>query len=146
MINALGANVEGLNVVVNGQLWSLSITDLQVSLKGQLNTILFAKTLLRKDVTPSSVEKGPEKASPPTNAETASNTSALADQSGSGVDKTAVKKADGDKDFGSKAQVMTLMTTDVDRVAGSSMDFFVLVDAPLEIAVAAFYLYWLLGT
>ena len=40
--------------MLTGQLWGVATTTLQIALKVQLNTTLFAKTLLRKDVATSS--------------------------------------------------------------------------------------------
>ncbi|KAG8959224.1 hypothetical protein FRC03_008275 [Tulasnella sp. 419] len=48
-------------------------------------------------------------------------------------------------DFSGKAQVMTLMTTDVDRVAEFSTHFSSLIDAPMEILIGSIFLYHLLG-
>ena len=73
----------------------------------QLNSILFAKTLVRKDVA-----------------------SAAASESPDGEDKK-----DDEDDFSSKAQIMTLMTTDVDRVSEFSWHLFTIVDAPIEIVI-----------
>lgn len=74
----------------------------------QLNSILYAKTLVRKDF-----------------ASTGTN--------GPGEDKKDGPTPEGDAekededDFSSKAQVMTLMTTDVDRVSDFSWHLFDLV-------------------
>jgi len=48
-------------------------------------------------------------------------------------------------DFSTKAQIMTLMTTDVDRVSEFAWHLFSLVDSPIEIAIGSFFLYQLLG-
>ncbi|KAJ7691594.1 P-loop containing nucleoside triphosphate hydrolase protein [Mycena rosella] len=79
-----------VSYLLTGQLWSLSTTTLQVRLRNQLNTVLFAKTLVRKDA--------------------------------------EVEKKDDEDDFSSKAQIMTLMTTDVDRVSEFAWHLFTLVD------------------
>lgn len=130
-------------------LWSISTTYLQSRIKVQLNTTLFAKTLVRKDVASSSSGK------------------ASADV---GDKAPAEDEADDDEDVTSKSQVMTLMTVDVDRVAEFSFHTFSLVsgranpavahpvpkvdplsiarrqiDAPIEIVVGAFFCYQLLG-
>ena len=55
-----------------------------------------------------------------------------------------VKKDDED-DFSSKAQIMTLMTTDVDRVSDFAWHMFSLIDAPIEIVIGTVFLYKLLG-
>ena len=109
----------------------------------QLNSILFAKTLVRKDL-----------------ASTGSNSSA-GDKDGQISEGDAEKK--DEDDFSSKAQIMTLMTTDVDRVSDFSWHLFTLVgeftsqvrekgrrlrqptDAPVEIVVGTIFLYSLLG-
>ncbi|EUC65182.1 multidrug resistance-associated ABC transporter, partial [Rhizoctonia solani AG-3 Rhs1AP] len=99
-------------------------------LKIQLNTTLFAKTLLRKDIASSGSASSnvPSRASTP------------AEDAGNGPTENPVED-----DFSSKAQVHTLMTTDVDRVSEFSWHFFSLVDAPIEIIIGTFFLYNLLG-
>ncbi|KAJ7185377.1 multidrug resistance-associated ABC transporter [Mycena filopes] len=117
-----------VSYLLTGQLWSLSTTTLQVRLRNQLNTILFAKTLVRKDVASS--------APPPTSSKDKDKTK----------DAEAEKKKDDDEDdFSSKAQIMTLMTTDVDRVSEFAWHLFTLVDSPIEIVVGSIFLYKLLG-
>ena len=96
----------------------------------QLNTILFQKTLVRKDVASSS----------------GSDTSAPgADAPASGDADSGKNEKDDENDFSSKAQVMTLMTTDVDRVAMFPWHLFSVVDAPIEIVIGTLFLYSLLG-
>ena len=73
----------------------------------QLNSILFAKTLVRKDL-----------------ASTGSNSSTEDKKDITAPEGDAEKK---DDDFSSKAQIMTLMTTDVDRVSDFSWHLFALV-------------------
>ncbi|QRW05470.1 ABC transporter [Ceratobasidium sp. AG-Ba] len=116
--------------LITGQLWSLSTTTLQLRLKIQLNTTLFAKTLIRKDVASSggSTSEAPSRASTPVGNESET--------------KDAEPVED---DFSSKAQIHTLMTTDVDRVSEFSWHFFSLVDAPIEIIIGTVFLYSLLG-
>ncbi|CAE7211925.1 unnamed protein product [Rhizoctonia solani] len=118
--------------LITGQLWSLSTTALQLRLKIQLNTTLFAKTLIRKDVASagSASSNAPSRSSTP------------AEDAGSG---NGSKENSNEDDFSSKAQVHTLMTTDVDRVSEFSWHFFSLVDAPIEIVIGTFFLYNLLG-
>ncbi|EKM77362.1 hypothetical protein AGABI1DRAFT_130448 [Agaricus bisporus var. burnettii JB137-S8] len=109
--------------LVTGQLWSLATTTIQVRIRIQLNSILFAKTLVRKDVASSA----------PASQE---DTNDKADQE---------QKKEDEDDFSSKAQIMTLMTTDVDRVSEFAWHLFSLVDAPIEIAIGTIFLYNLLG-
>ena len=113
---------------VTGQLWSLSTTTLQVRMRIQLNSILFAKTLVRKDVASSSASEA---------APTAAN--------GEAGEADKKDKEEDEDDFSSKAQVMTLMTTDVDRVSEFAIHLFTLVEVPMEIATGTFFLYDLLG-
>jgi len=91
-----------------------------------LNSILFAKTLVRKDVASS--------APPPSS-----------QQDGVKPRKEEEENGDDEDDFSTKAQIMTLMTTDVDRVSEFAWHLFSLVDSPIEIAVGSFFLYQLLG-
>lgn len=102
---------------MTGQLWSLSTTELQVRLRLQLNSILFAKTLVRKDVASSG-------GAAPTSAPGADATPVAANGAAEGDSQA---KKDSEDDFSSKAQIMTLMTTDVDRVSEFAMHLFTLV-------------------
>jgi hypothetical protein len=102
---------------VTGQLWSLSTTTLQVRFRIQLNTILFAKTLVRKDLASSAAAPATAKADAP---------SVAAAPAQPQLSQDAKKEPDEDE-FSSKAQVMTLMTTDVDRVSEFAWHLFTLV-------------------
>ncbi|KAJ7853283.1 multidrug resistance-associated ABC transporter [Mycena olivaceomarginata] len=83
-----------VSYLLAAQLWSLSTITLQVRLCNQLNSILFAKTLVRKDVASS--------APPPTSSKDAPDGKAPA------TTETENKEDDED-DFSSKAQIMTLI-------------------------------------
>lgn len=111
-----------LSYLATGQLFSLATTTIQVRIRIQLNTVLFGKTLVRKDV--------------------ASSASGV--DNGKNGDKANDSKDDED-DFSGKAQIMTLMTTDVDRVSDFSWHMFSLVDSPVEIIIGTLFLYKLLG-
>ncbi|KAG8779852.1 hypothetical protein FRC12_023788 [Ceratobasidium sp. 428] len=116
--------------VVAAQLWSLSVVKLQIPLKIQLNTMLFAKTLVRKDVV--SAGSSQIRAATPTEGN---------------ADEPPTKGKDTPAgEFSSKAQVHTLMTTDVDRVSQFHIHFYPLVDAPLELTFGIYLLYTLLGS
>ncbi|KAH9036170.1 ATP-binding cassette transporter [Lactarius pseudohatsudake] len=115
--------------LINGQMWSLSTTTLQVGIRVQLNSILFAKTLVRKDVASSS--------GPSDNKDKDKDITDTASES---------SEKDDEGDFSSKAQIMTLMTTDVDRVSEFSWHIFTLVDSPIEIIIGTIFLYTLLGS
>ncbi|KAG8740134.1 hypothetical protein FRC10_004719 [Ceratobasidium sp. 414] len=115
------------NPVVANQLWSVSVIKLQIPLKIQLNTMLFAKTLVRKDV----VSAG------------SSQTRGATPTEGN-ADQPPHKENDTPEEFSSKAQVHTLMTTDVDRVSQFHIYFYPLIDAPIELAIGTFFLYTLL--
>ncbi len=79
----------------------------------QMNSILFAKTLVRKDVASSS---GPSENEPK-------------DKNDSDTASESSEKKGDEGEFSSKAQIMTLMTTDVDRVSEISWHVFTLVGA-----------------
>ncbi|KAJ6552953.1 multidrug resistance-associated ABC transporter [Mycena capillaripes] len=112
-----------------GQLWSLSYATLQARIRAQLNTALFAKTLVRKDVASSAA---------------ASTSSPDADAPSSSPFDTPNNNQE-ENEFSSKAQIMTLMTTDVDRVGQFTQQLFVLIDAPIELVVGTVFLYSMLG-
>ena len=122
---------------------------LQVSMRVQLNSILFSKTLVRKDVASSS---GPSEIKPK-------------DKKDSDTASESSEKKDDEDDFSSKAQIMTLMTTDVDKVSALSWHILTLVgafqvlavpnmslkfkcyqDSPIEIVIGTVFLYSLLGS
>ncbi|EIN08192.1 multidrug resistance-associated ABC transporter [Punctularia strigosozonata HHB-11173 SS5] len=128
-----------ISFLITGQLWSISTTTFQVRLRIQLNTILFAKTLVRKDVASSAASSSKDK-------DDKNGTSDTAASSPTSAEGESNKKDDDDEsEFSSKAQVMTLMTTDVDRVSEFAWHLFSLVDAPIEIVIGSLFLYKLLG-
>ena len=90
---------------------------LHIRIRLQLNSLLYAKTLVRKDVVSVS-------------------------QSSSEDSTTSETSSD---EFTGKAQVMTLATTDIERVANLVLNLYELIDAPLEILVGTLLLYRLLG-
>ncbi|KZV87123.1 multidrug resistance-associated ABC transporter [Exidia glandulosa HHB12029] len=121
--------------ILTGQLWSVSTTTLQARMRAQMNTMLFAKTLIRKDVASSSGSSGTS---------SAGGTRPGTPTPSSPTD-TVVEKKDEDE-FSSKQQVMTLMTTDVDRVGQLGWYLFPLVDSPIELAIGTLFLYKMLGS
>ncbi len=138
-------------VIASEQLFGVACTTLLVRLRVQANSILFAKTLVRKDITSSAA--GDDK----------KNTSSDAENSNGDGAGPANEKQDGNE-FSSKAQIMTLMTIDVSRVSALAWHIFYLfsashlsalscaililnitVDTPIEIVVGTLFLYSLLG-
>ena len=107
-----------LRCVAAGHTSNICSTDLQVRVKTQLNSILFAKALVRKDV---------------------ASTEASCESPDEGDNGASAEE------FSSKAQVMTLMTADTDRVSGCGRWLMSAIDVPLEIVIGAFFLYSLLG-
>lgn len=89
-------------------------------MKVQLNSILFAKTLIRKDVASSS-------GSAPSAAAAAAAENDTATANGDTAVDGKAKGEDEEADFSSKAQIMTLMTTDVDRVSEFAWHLFTLI-------------------
>ncbi|KII87771.1 hypothetical protein PLICRDRAFT_92667 [Plicaturopsis crispa FD-325 SS-3] len=126
-------SVNAFMYLITGQVWSLTTTTIQVRLRLQLNSILFAKTLVRKDVASSA-------AAPAAKTDDGSPKPAEPVEVGQKKDSD-----DDDAEFSSKAQVMTLMTTDVNRVSEFSTYIFSLVDSPIEIIIGSTFLYKLLG-
>ncbi|PSR83532.1 hypothetical protein PHLCEN_2v5686 [Hermanssonia centrifuga] len=114
------------------QLFGVACTTLLVRLRVQVNSILFAKTLVRKDITSSAA--GDDK----------KNTSSDAENSNGDGAGPANEKQDGNE-FSSKAQIMTLMTIDVSRVSALAWHIFYLFNTPIEIVVGTLFLYSLLG-
>ena len=97
-------------ITVGGQFWSLAITTLQIRLIIQLNSVLFAKTLVRKNVASSSPPP------PPSSSSLAEEDGEAGNAVGTDTDETSEEDEDNNN-FSSKAQIMTLMTTDVNRVS-----------------------------
>ncbi|KAG2142476.1 multidrug resistance-associated ABC transporter [Suillus clintonianus] len=114
---------------LNSQMWNLATSIIQIRLRMQLNTMLFAKTLVRKDVV-SSAGSGSDENN---------------DKKSKNADGESKDKAEEENEFSSKAQVMTLMTTDVDRVAEFPYHLFAIADSPIEIVVGTTLLYSMLG-
>ena len=120
-------------VLVTGQLWSLATTTIQLRLRTQLNSVLYAKTLVRKDVASSAAPKSDDNAPNTSHAaariptqETLSPEAGTTEQ----PDQPVKKAEEEDGEFSSKAQIMTLMTTDVDRVSEFAWHMFALVGTP----------------
>lgn len=90
----------------------------------QLNSILFAKTLVRKDVASSSGSAPNNTTTPDTPEGNTTN-----------AKKNEDEKKDDEDEFSSKAQIMTLMTTDVDRVSEFSWHIFTLFGSYLHCIV-----------
>ncbi|KIY63292.1 multidrug resistance-associated ABC transporter [Cylindrobasidium torrendii FP15055 ss-10] len=103
--------------MINNQLWSFSTVTLKNKISLQLTSAIFAKTLVRKDV--------------------ASSGSTNKDSD------TDLNKAEDA--FSSKAQVLTLMFSDTDRIAMITKHIYNLTDSPTVIIFATLFLYKLLG-
>ncbi|KAJ7598846.1 multidrug resistance-associated ABC transporter [Mycena floridula] len=106
--------------IISVHLWSLSVNGMHLRLKSQLSSILFAKTLVRKDVAFGSVST-----------------------------ETPIAVEDTEEghtsDFSTRAHIMTLMTADVDTFCEFPYHLFSLIDSPIEILVGSIFLYQLLG-
>ncbi|KIM26711.1 hypothetical protein M408DRAFT_330465 [Serendipita vermifera MAFF 305830] len=167
----------GIMYLLTGQLWSVSTTVVQLRFKTQLNTTLFAKTLVRKNIASTAVDKKDKKEEGGEDAkkkqadgangavrsdEDTVNGTAAGSHSAVGTEPTVgtttavntegtpeagdkEKEKSSEEEFSSKAQVMTLMTTDVDRVADLAWHLFTLVDCPIEIVIGGYFLWTLLG-
>ncbi|KAH8810334.1 multidrug resistance-associated ABC transporter [Flagelloscypha sp. PMI_526] len=114
--------------LVTGQLWSISTAVVAVRIKTQLNSILFKKTLTRKDV-----------------AGISTNDSDKESDNGSANEAQSAEDDEDESNFSTKGQIFTLFTTDADRVSDFAWHLFALIDAPIEIVVGTIFLYKLLG-
>ncbi|KAG2008510.1 ATP-binding cassette transporter [Coprinopsis cinerea AmutBmut pab1-1] len=114
-----------IGYLIAGQLWFLSATTIPVRFRVQLNSILYAKTLVRKDVASTAPSAGSKYANP----------------DGQGSEE----KEQSASEFASKGQIMTLMTTDVDKIADFPWWFSTLIVHPVEIVIGTYLLYDLLG-
>ncbi|KZP24950.1 multidrug resistance-associated ABC transporter [Athelia psychrophila] len=128
--------VNAIGHIVGGQLWSIATTTLQVRMKMQLNSVLYGKTLVRKDVASSAGASDKDKGE---DSKDKSKSKAKPDDGTDNNDKE-------EPEFSSKAQIMTLMTTDVDRVAEFAWHVFAVIDSPVEIVVGTIFLSRLLGS
>nr|XP_019043546.1 ATP-binding cassette transporter [Kwoniella bestiolae CBS 10118]OCF22476.1 ATP-binding cassette transporter [Kwoniella bestiolae CBS 10118] len=120
--------------IATGVTWSISSTYLQARIKLQLNTLLFSKTLRKKDIAAAGDDKaqvGDVKAE------------AAKDQKKKETDGTEEKE--DEEAVSSKTQIMTLFTVDVDRVTDFVFHLFAIVDSPLELLVASVFVFKLLG-
>lgn len=119
--------------LVAGQLWFVSNSMLSTRIRVQLNTLVFDKTLKRKDVSGVSNNSTSEKSS-----------EAGGDNSSNG-ESAENEDEDEEKGFGSKTSILALFSIDVDRVADFAVWCFSLIDAPLELIIGTIFLYSLLG-
>ncbi|WVQ95827.1 hypothetical protein IAU59_002926 [Kwoniella sp. CBS 9459] len=87
--------------IATGVTWSISSTYLQGKIKLQLNTMLFSKTLRKKDIAAAGEDKGDVKDKENTKDSEGDDTK---------------EKDEEDEEVSSKTQIMTLFTVDVDRV------------------------------
>ncbi|KAH7104982.1 multidrug resistance-associated ABC transporter [Auriculariales sp. MPI-PUGE-AT-0066] len=114
--------------VLMGQVWHVTESVLETQMRTQLNTVLFAKTLVRKD------------------AASTARSGASSSEDGAANDDDDEDGLEEDSGFSSKQQVMTLMTTDVNRLCEIGSELFAVIDFPSEVTVGSFFLYKLLGT
>ncbi|KAH8926904.1 P-loop containing nucleoside triphosphate hydrolase protein [Atractiella rhizophila] len=125
-----------MDSLVSGQLWYLSTSHLSAKIKTQLNTIIFEKTLKRKDAVSGDKEKKKD------------------DDEDKAKEEGKKKKGffdftsddeEEENDFKTKSQVLNLFVVDVDRISDFSNWSFSLVDAPAELVIGTVFLCSLLG-
>lgn len=115
-----------------GVLWSISSTHLQSRIKLQLCTLLFSKTLVKKDM--ASAPAAPNTSSgeelrPATHGEDAPGVANEGqDRDGFIEEKKAENKESEAEEVNSKAQVMTLFQIDCERVADFTFHTFSLIE------------------
>ncbi|KAK7061300.1 multidrug resistance-associated ABC transporter [Favolaschia claudopus] len=113
--------VGAISSLLRGQLWTFCSTNVKLQMRVQLSALLLAKTLVRRDA------------------------ASFATSSGLTSDTEGEEKNVDNTENTSKSQIMTLMTTDVGRVGDSTWYIFDVIDAPIEVAIGACFLYQLLG-
>ncbi|WWC73697.1 uncharacterized protein I206_107669 [Kwoniella pini CBS 10737] len=121
--------------IATGVTWSISSTYLQGRIKLQLNTLLFSKTMRKKDIASAGDDKG--------------HVGDVKTEAAKDQKRKAAGEAEDEEDeeaVSSKTQIMTLFTVDVDRVTEFVFHLFAVVDSPLELLVASVFVYKLLGT
>ncbi|CAD6589269.1 MAG: hypothetical protein CYPHOPRED_004772, partial [Cyphobasidiales sp. Tagirdzhanova-0007] len=138
-----------INAILTQQLWYTSNCKLASRIKIQLNSVIFAKTLKRKDVTgnsskaeessfedgTSTIKKSGKKEEPARKATQMKKTE---------NEDSAAAKAESES-FSSKTQVLNLFSVDCDRVGDCASWSFSLIDAPFELLIGTIFLYELLG-
>jgi ABC-type multidrug transport system fused ATPase/permease subunit len=110
---------------------TVSNSIISTRIRVQLNTLLFDKTLKRKDVSgvsqPTSASKAPSK-------------------SGSDDGEDDEDEDEGEKTgFKTKSSIVNLFSIDVDRLADMGVWAFSFYDAPVEILIGTIFLYSLIG-
>ncbi|GAA5926134.1 hypothetical protein JCM3775_005214 [Rhodotorula graminis] len=131
-----GIVVESL---VSGQLWFVSNSLLSTRIRVQLNTLIFDKTLKRKDVANVGNASGK-----PTAASSAAPSSRASGSSDSG-DGDSDESDEADTKFSTKSSLTNLFAIDSERVADFSIWSFTFADAPIEILLGTVFLYSLIG-
>ncbi|KPV72284.1 uncharacterized protein RHOBADRAFT_39718 [Rhodotorula graminis WP1] len=131
-----GIVVESL---VSGQLWFVSNSLLSTRIRVQLNTLIFDKTLKRKDVANVGNASGK-----PTGASSAAPSSRASGSSDSG-DGDRDESDEADTKFSTKSSLTNLFAIDSERVADFSIWSFTFADAPIEILLGTVFLYSLIG-
>jgi hypothetical protein len=117
--------------LVLGVLWSISSTHLQSRIKVQLCTLLFSKTLVKKDMAsaPAAAAVAADELRPATHGEDAPGTGNEGqDREGAIEERKAENKESEEEDVSSKAQVMTLFQVDCDRISEFTFHAFSLVE------------------
>ncbi|BGP39463.1 hypothetical protein JCM10449v2_003413 [Rhodotorula kratochvilovae] len=134
-----GAVVESL---VEGQLWFVSNSLLATRIRVQLNTLIFDKTLKRKDV----ANLSPHGRARTTTTTTPGASAAPSTAGGEGSDDSD-EEEDGEKDlkFSTKTSLTNLFAIDSERVADFAVWSFSVFDAPIEILIGTIFLYNLIG-
>ncbi|GAA6039699.1 hypothetical protein JCM8097_001359 [Rhodosporidiobolus ruineniae] len=122
--------------IVSGQLWFVSNSILATRIRVQLNTLIFSKTLLRKDVSGVSA---------PSNSNSNSKPSSDADGSEGSDEDDEDEDEKKNPTFKSKSSITNLFSVDADRVSDFAVWSFSVYDAPVEILIGTLFLYSLIG-
>ncbi|GAA5991895.1 hypothetical protein JCM10908_002259 [Rhodotorula pacifica] len=127
-----------LETLVSGQLWFVSNSMLSTRIRVQLNTLIFNKTLRRKDVSGVSNVRTRATSAASSEDDADSDASSTSDDS----DESDTTKPAG---FKSKNSVTNLFAIDSERVSDFVTWSSSLYDAPIEILIGTVFLYNLIG-
>ncbi|KAG0164899.1 hypothetical protein DFQ28_008804 [Apophysomyces sp. BC1034] len=113
--------------ILTGQLWYWAASSLQVRVKAMLNVEIYRKTLRRRDTSSTNAEDD------------------KADEADKDTKEEEGKDEKKEDVSSSTGTIVNLMSTDSNRISEFSTWWFVLLEAPVELAAGIYFLYHLLG-
>jgi len=123
-----------LQTIIEAQMWYISSSNLQTRIRVQLNNVIFAKTLRKKDIPEGAVDE-----------EGSANPKMSIETKDKGSKKAEGEKEPAESGGGGRAAVLNLMTVDADRICEFFTWNFVLIQGPGEIIIGLTFAWYLLG-